>query len=590
LEVAVLLLAARRLNPPYAPSHFPLSLPPFPLLSFPRSLTGQGPGVNDLAVDMGMDADTAAMLREVAGRKEAAVADEDFELAKRLKALQDQIRHVGGTLAGLAADKARAIAEEDYDAAARLKDEINRIRSVIVIQMAELGMRPNLPGGGGGAGGGGGGPLGVGMGGPLGVSAGMGMGGLGAAAGHDRMSMMMAPPVAPAPVGMGMGAGSGYDGYGSGAGGPGPSSMPHANHPGGGVGSADRPIRPAHNADIYARAVSSPDRDGGGYDGPGGAARSPGGPRALAFDGMGGAGRPISRQLRPARENNVEIALEAEAGGQEPAGTSPFARRRDAPVAEERPDPSQLAGVDGASDLPAPEPLSAALEKDSAPLIDIFGEYVVRCFYSREWHLREAALLKMAHEVNGGRASGPHTFSSCAGVLSTVMARDRITNVFIAASSKLLPALLSVYAGHGPEAVRRPELATVLEPVVAGLMEKLGDNTPKVRETAMAAIVEVRRMNAWTMMAHGEMGREVHSPPASRIASPRVPSTSLLSLFHLLRSSLLPRSSAPFTSRTASCSASRPRSRRPTSAASSPASRRSPCSSRAAASSTPALA
>jgi len=38
----------------------------------------RGGGVHDIAVDLGMDPETAALLREVASRKDAAVADEDF--------------------------------------------------------------------------------------------------------------------------------------------------------------------------------------------------------------------------------------------------------------------------------------------------------------------------------------------------------------------------------------------------------------------------------------------------------------------------------------------------------------------------------
>jgi centrosomal protein CEP104 len=39
-----------------------------------------GAGINDLAVDMGMDPETAALLRDVNKRKDAAVASEDYEL------------------------------------------------------------------------------------------------------------------------------------------------------------------------------------------------------------------------------------------------------------------------------------------------------------------------------------------------------------------------------------------------------------------------------------------------------------------------------------------------------------------------------
>ena len=63
----------------------------------------------DLATDVGMDVETAALLREVVGRKAAAVAEENFELAKALKLAQDTIRSVGATLAVLVADKNRAV-------------------------------------------------------------------------------------------------------------------------------------------------------------------------------------------------------------------------------------------------------------------------------------------------------------------------------------------------------------------------------------------------------------------------------------------------------------------------------------------------
>jgi UDPglucose--hexose-1-phosphate uridylyltransferase len=80
----------------------------------------------------------AALLREVSARKEAAVAAEEFELAKRLKLLAEQIKHVGGTLATLCAEKARAVGEEDYDKAGQLKGEISRIRDTLGGQLGEI--------------------------------------------------------------------------------------------------------------------------------------------------------------------------------------------------------------------------------------------------------------------------------------------------------------------------------------------------------------------------------------------------------------------------------------------------------------------
>ena len=47
---------------------------------------GAAAGVHDLAVDMGMDPETAALLRDVNRRKEAAVAAEEYELVRVYRA------------------------------------------------------------------------------------------------------------------------------------------------------------------------------------------------------------------------------------------------------------------------------------------------------------------------------------------------------------------------------------------------------------------------------------------------------------------------------------------------------------------------
>jgi hypothetical protein len=497
-------------------------------------------GVHDLAVDMGMDPDTAAMLREVAMRKDAAVASEDFELAKRLKALQEQIKNVGGSLAALAADKARCVEEEDYDGAARLKEEIYRIRSVIVQQMAELTPR------GAGADRHGGhmlGPGGVG----LGMSSGIASGAGGPGGGGAYM-----PPFAPQQQQMYGGGGIGGGGGGGGGSAPpsnresrdtqflggagGPSGAPEreppaqlyapqqtapmsarapSSNPAGALsaasaasttvlapsgmpllGSADRPIRPAPVSDLYERAGASPDR------GPRTDGVSP--REKLVFDQYG---RPVSRQLRPARADNIEIALEAENQASARRAQAPDVRgvgggyaspqQQLQPFAQPGPDsgpvdaaadPSQLTGVEGAASLPAPDPLAPSVEKEAAPLVEVFGEYVVRCLYSRAWSLREAAMLKMALELQSPHqhlARGP-ALAACATVVQNALTRDRIVNVLVACSAKLLPAVAAAYAAASGGGAQ--QLAATLDPTVAVLMEKLGDNTPKVREAAVKAL------------------------------------------------------------------------------------------------------
>jgi hypothetical protein len=57
-------------------------------------------------------------------------------------------------------------------------------------------------------------------------------------------------------------------------------------------------------------------------------------------------------------------------------------------------------------DLPSPEALSAAAAKDAGPVVDMLGEYLARCLFSRTWQLREAALAHLAKELAGGSLPG----------------------------------------------------------------------------------------------------------------------------------------------------------------------------------------
>ena len=82
-------------------------------------------------------------------------------------------------------------------------------------------------------------------------------------------------------------------------------------------------------------------------------------------------------------------------------------------------DASKLAGV------PAPGPIKPAVAKDFGREISVFGEYVMMCFHSTPWVLREAALQKIEldlesysvskvgarfFEVNGWRGTGVCTW------------------------------------------------------------------------------------------------------------------------------------------------------------------------------------
>ena len=71
-----------------------------------------------------MDPAVISMIRELEEQKRSAVAAEDFDEAKRLKARIEQLKGVGVSLAALERKKASAIHNEDYDAAKDLKEQV----------------------------------------------------------------------------------------------------------------------------------------------------------------------------------------------------------------------------------------------------------------------------------------------------------------------------------------------------------------------------------------------------------------------------------------------------------------------------------
>ena len=167
-----------------------------------------------------------------------------------------------------------------------------------------------------------------------------------------------------------------------------------------------------------------------------------------------------------------------------------------------------------------PEPLSAgvAASKEGGVLLDAFGEHAVRCAFSRTWSLREAELIKIASALpaaaaaaaaSGGRAATEDLAGAILGLLTRSAGKDeKIAHVFVAGATKLLPAWLRAFppapgiaAGQqAPSSVGRaagqPHAGGVtlahLDGIVLVLADKLGDNVPRVRDAAVAAVLEVR--------------------------------------------------------------------------------------------------
>lgn len=86
---------------------------------------------NDLSVDLNLDPQTAAKLRQLAEAKMRAIEEEDYLTAKEIKAMEEDLKVAGAKLAQIDLAKSNAVREEDYDRAKELKDEADIMRDQI---------------------------------------------------------------------------------------------------------------------------------------------------------------------------------------------------------------------------------------------------------------------------------------------------------------------------------------------------------------------------------------------------------------------------------------------------------------------------
>ena len=87
--------------------------------------------LNDLSVDMNLDATTASKLRLLAEAKNRAIATEDYLTAKEIKGVENELKTLGSRLAQLDIAKREAVRREDYDRAKEIKDDCDAIRHEI---------------------------------------------------------------------------------------------------------------------------------------------------------------------------------------------------------------------------------------------------------------------------------------------------------------------------------------------------------------------------------------------------------------------------------------------------------------------------
>jgi hypothetical protein len=168
--------------------------------------------------------------------------------------------------------------------------------------------------------------------------------------------------------------------------------------------------------------------------------------------------------------------------------------RRTAPPLQLEPgEVHPLAGVKGYQDLLDPEPIPPAMLTEANELAEIFGAYVIKCFYSKTWQLREAALekalLEMPRILNEDVLPSSELFALTCRMLQAC-SDEKVASVF----AKSIDFLKIVLTGVAPS-IHRSEVATGLERYTASLVEKLGNSNGRVRSTANEGLMAMARSN-----------------------------------------------------------------------------------------------
>jgi len=149
-----------------------------------------------------------------------------------------------------------------------------------------------------------------------------------------------------------------------------------------------------------------------------------------------------------------------------------------------------LYGIPGHEDLPLPEEVSfedGHVSPDALQKVEsLIGTYLAKCFFSRHWSLREAAIQKTSIILPSLR--NQMTTEQIYRGLLVVTERaleDRIVQVVLTA----LVFVDNVITEFEKGGMMPRESVSLLTPIIINLIGKLGDSKPKVVDTAEKALM-----------------------------------------------------------------------------------------------------
>jgi len=147
-----------------------------------------------------------------------------------------------------------------------------------------------------------------------------------------------------------------------------------------------------------------------------------------------------------------------------------------------------LGGVPNSAELPEPEPFAADLgsDVDINSITALIGDYRARCLFSKNWTLREAALAKARVLVDEGHWEQIKDIERLCDIVR-IGVHDKIAQVYLT-SLALLDDVAHKLAARG---LKRADAFPVLEPAIAAVVAKLGDNQPRLREKAVDELLSL---------------------------------------------------------------------------------------------------
>lgn len=405
------------------------------------------------------DSMTASKIQQLQQLKAAAVQIEDYDEAKRLKVAIEKLSVAGSQIAALERKKIQAVSIEDYDTAKKLKEEIDVMRRRVYnggMPRASLGGGDNTDGGGDALGHG-----------PPRTDVGIDSA---TANGYCRGGPTTITTTMTSSVGIASDTAA-LDEVGRKSG---PRDVdPLSPH------SVPRLSSPTYDRERQYDERSA--RASGSYalDAYEAVSLSPG-------DGDAEPSPPLISTMEDRRIATTAADTMSRRSGSDASAMRWMLEEVPGTIKE---DPAAPAGFPPG--LPSPDLFSSLdLSKDCDVLIQIFGEYLVRCLYGKVWQLRDAAMrhigeciVRDVHAVPS--LNGNADALRMLGALITAGLKDRIPAV-VNSSMVLLRA---IFASSSSRGFSSREIHAVLTDAAPLIVEKAADGSSRSRDQAMDTLV-----------------------------------------------------------------------------------------------------